>query len=1397
MKQFFTTALKSLCSLIIVVSIFYHENLLAQTNVALTATAINGNGSTIGTCSPPSGYLACLYNNNLIPAYNTGVSGSWSFNFSSPSTTSWIKFYWTPLNVPAAFTVSKMVFYKDNRPLISANIKYWNSSSQTWITAATYFNYNNIIADSITFPAIPISTDTIMISEMNIGSISPVSTNPNFREIQIWSMPSCLGTPSPTIQAMYNGSIVSTPVTNVCLGNSVSLSALTAATSSGHHYQWQRSVSSTGPWTSMIGATNDGIDVEVFGTYFYRVVDTCINSGLYGISSAVEVTSVAPTYATLSPSYVQTFDNWSTACALAPYALDVPGLEWSNSPPSGLNSWRSETTTTAVSGWNSPSAGAYSPYAYPTGTGAHSARLHTYGLAPNTTGSLNLHMNLSTPIGGKALYFYQINQSGNTSDSLRVLLSTDNGANWTQLVSWDTAQAWRRRVVPINTNSSNAIIRFQGFRSPDYTLNENTDIGIDSVLVVGPCSGVPNAGVINITSPTIICPGASINLTPNQTTTAGGLVYTWEQSTNLASFVPAVGGNGNSNFSFTTPTLSDTIAYRLKVRCGTDSTYTNTVIFYVPQPQYATIPFAENFESWMTRCVSSPTYSFESPSDYWVNYPTGGNNSWRRQDQGATAVWSSAGNGSIAGNAPQGGFYGRFHSNQLVPGQTGALDLYINCNTVLGNKELQFLHNNVSGTDSLRIWLSANGGGTFTKIATIAPDPNGWSNKIIPIPSNSANTVIRFQGSSDNNGSDIGIDQVIVLPPCNGMPNPGTISSASPCPNAAFTVNLQNYTLAANMTFQWESSSSPNGPWTPIAGATTTSYSTNTVSSNIYYRVKAKCLNTNDSIYTPVKLIPIANFYYCYCNSNATTNIGADIGNFNVMWVNTVVNPPAPVSVITNVGTASPITNNAGAIGTYTDNRWPATPLIPLYYDSTYQFSVTQINSGNFSASTCSIWLDFNRDGIFTQNERLFKKNTSLSTSPSAEVDTMITIPDSFKIGITGLRVVVENPANQNSLVCGQFNAGETEDYLVEIRYPPCDGPTDAGTAYTRDTLGCPGYVMTFGDTTHEHKRHNITWVWEYSPDGNSWAEVVGSQFHDSVTLTINGPTYTRLRMICVKNFVIDTTYSNIVKISINPPYACYCYSLAEGVTTDSSDIGSFLLGNYYFTVNPPGPHLLNGSAIQMRTDNTKTPLYLWADSTYPFMFYHIMNSANHADAKITMFMDFNNDLQYSITALNNERVFTGYTNANNFLISGFITIPHNAVPDIKTGMRIILNNDTSPNVQSDSACGAYISGETEDYVVVIRNWASAETISNITQMYLYPNPTDGIFNLTFNTKKPVSNVSVSVINMLGVKVMEKYYSQNGKDFNYSLDLSNFSKGVYMVELKADEERIVKRIIVK
>lgn len=73
---------------------------------------------------------------------------------------------------------------------------------------------------------------------------------------------------------------------------------------------------------------------------------------------------------------------------------------------------------------------------------------------------------------------------------------------------------------------------------------------------------------------------------------------------------------------------------------------------------------------------------------------------------------------------------------------------------------------------------------------------------------------------------------------------------------------------------------------------------------------------------------------------------------------------------------------------------------------------------------------------------------------------------------------------------------------------------------------------------------------------------------------------------------------------------------------------------------------------------------------------------------------------------------------------------------------------------------------------------------------HIYPNPSSGLVNVSF-----ASNESYTVLlhNTLGQQV----YSKNINGMNSTLDFSSFPKGIYLLELKSDKLRTVKRITLK
>lgn len=650
-------------------------------------------------------------------------------------------------------------------------------------------------------------------------------------------------------------------------------------------------------------------------------------------------------------------------------------------------------------------------------------------------------------------------------------------------------------------------------------------------------------------------------------------------------------------------------------------------------------------------------------------------------------------------------------------------------------------------------------------------------------------TRLRFNqvsGSSNPNHREIEVYSGII--PCTGTPNFKIDGPFQVCPNKPFNLEIEGTKILSGITYQWQTS--PNGvAWTNYTGAGATTRTLSDVLTTVgkWYRCQMTCTNTGDSYTTPGWKVDIAPFYYCYCDNTVRQDTGPDIGNVKV-----VSNQSS--KTILNNGNATPLYNNAEANRTYTENYYTVPELI-IYRDSSYTIDITQINSGGtFTPTVASVYIDYDRDGQYNPlTERVFIEAIDGTNNPAEVVQGVITVPNTANIGFAGMRVIISRDTI-NTVPCDSMNGvGEVEDYLVDIRYRPCDGPTNAGIAVSTDTSMCPGYDYVITDTTYERLRSGYFRHWQVSADNINWYFVQGSTGKDTLQNVFTAqPLYYRMQMVCP--VTDDTTYSQAAFVNAKAGYKCYCFSRAEGADKDTSDIGGIVISSYNY--NDGGSHLLNAKAVQKRTDLTdQQPIEFYGDSIYNINIFHTQPSDAHGDAKITVFMDFNNNHEYDPAT---ELVYTGYTSIAQFTIVDKIYIPYNVITDVPTGMRVILNNDVGPNIPSDQACGPYVSGETEDFMVIFRRkWATdISEVSGLENFGLYPNPTNGKFHVQFNSNTDVKEVSVKVMSIAGQHIMTKSFSNVGDRFDEEFDMSGYASGVYYVELQADGKKMLRKLLV-
>lgn len=88
------------------------------------------------------------------------------------------------------------------------------------------------------------------------------------------------------------------------------------------------------------------------------------------------------------------------------------------------------------------------------------------------------------------------------------------------------------------------------------------------------------------------------------------------------------------------------------------------------------------------------------------------------------------------------------------------------------------------------------------------------------------------------------------------------------------------------------------------------------------------------------------------------------------------------------------------------------------------------------------------------------------------------------------------------------------------------------------------------------------------------------------------------------------------------------------------------------------------------------------------------------------------------------------------------------------------------------------------------------EPVANFNDFVLFPNPAKDQVNLTFNSGVN-EVVSVRVMDMVGKVARQLNLAVEQGDNKFSIDVADFSKGIYFVELTNGNERIVKKMIIE
>ncbi|MFK7782008.1 immunoglobulin-like domain-containing protein, partial [Psychroserpens sp.] len=340
------------------------------------------------------------------------------------------------------------------------------------------------------------------------------------------------------------------------------------------------------------------------------------------------------------------------------------------------------------------------------------------------------------------------------------------------------------------------------------------------------------------------------------------------------------------------------------------------------------------------------------------------------------------------------------------------------------------------------IFLSTDGGDTYT-VSLASGVTNDGSHDIV-VPNNQGNqNRIMVRGSNniffDISNSNFTIGAPVVcnadvptgLAASNISTTSATLSWAA-VPGASYDLRYRELGASSWIT------SSVNGISFNITGLTAlTQYES---------QVRSKCSVGSNSAYSSSVNFTTTDVQLNYCNA-ASTNTNDEY--ISRVQLNTIDNTSGPqfYSDFTSISTT-------------------------LTKDAQYTITVTPTWTGTVYNEAYGVWIDYNRDGDFTDaNEQVFSQGNTQATSVTGS----FTIPSGAIENTTRMRVIMRY--NQVPGPCDNFTYGEVEDYSVVIEGsgPDLEAPVISLNGASTVNLNVGDSYSEIGATATDNVDGNLT----------------------------------------------------------------------------------------------------------------------------------------------------------------------------------------------------------------------------------------------------------------------------------------------------------------------------------
>ncbi|MGL2987381.1 PKD domain-containing protein [Flavobacterium sp. RSSA_27] len=632
--------------------------------------------------------------------------------------------------------------------------------------------------------------------------------------------------PDPSITVQPIGEVI-------CIGGNHTLSVTATGGTPGLKYQWQSSSTSGSGFVDIAGANSSSYTTGNFNsiqTIYYQVVISADGNGCNSITSSEAIVTVVP-----DPVVTDQPDD-ITICDATSTTLNVVATGDSST---GALRYQWQSSATSSSGFSNIAGATSDSYTTPILTTdtfyrvvitqapsgcrvvSNEAKVSVAKIAVQPTTPVAICVGgiisvaVTTTVVPGTTYAYQWQSSADGTIWNNELNASATTANFTSDALNATTQ-FRCIVTTIN---------------PSCTLTSSV---VSATVVPDPTIDTPPVGGT-------ICIGGNFNLNVLASNGTPSLTYQWQSSTTSGSGFTDIVGAVNSSLNVTS--LSQTTYYRVSVSAAgngcTTITSNEAMVTVIPDPIIVTQPVANT-----TICKNSSTTLSVVAS--------GGSGTFSYQWQSATSL---GGNYTDILGATSATF-----STANLSATTYFRVLVFNsgsgCNTLTSNEAIVFVGDIITqpvapaapicdgGVATISLIASANGGtATFTYqweasldgISAWTSIPSATSNSFTT-PALSTSTFYRCIVTSSNPTctiiSDVVKIEVVPDPIITTQPLDGFV-----CSGGAYDLNVVATNGSPFLTYQWQSSTSINGPYSDITGATSANYTTLSLLTTTYFRV--------------------------------------------------------------------------------------------------------------------------------------------------------------------------------------------------------------------------------------------------------------------------------------------------------------------------------------------------------------------------------------------------------------------------------------------------------------------------------------------------------------------------------------------------------------------------------